>query len=163
MTNSNRKIHHKNKHTVLRSNTTTRRTVHCSGLLPWVRERRARRCRSADDATRRRPTSQLADPRSGERPLGWPTRPSTVGSVGGHDTARRTHLSSPADQRPKPHSVGSFALSCRPRRPANNKFAQLTHSQHAVSVRLLYSTANFHQFVLPTTTNVRLARYLNIQ
>jgi len=72
MTNSNRKTHHK-KHTALQSDTTTRRTGHCSGLLPWtgrrIRERRVRRCRPAGDATRRRPTSRLADPRSSERPL----------------------------------------------------------------------------------------------
>ena len=46
------------------------------------------------DATRRRPTSRLADPHSGERPLCKPTRPNTDGSVSGLDTARRIHFSS---------------------------------------------------------------------
>ena len=58
-----------------------------------IRERRARRCRTAVDATRRRPTSRLADPHSGERPLCKPTRPNTDGSVSGLDTARRIHFS----------------------------------------------------------------------
>ena len=84
----------------------------------WIRERRARRCRTAVDATRRRPTSRLADPRSGERPLRRPTRPGrqrqrsryrptdslqlsadqrpdTVDNVGGLVSARRTRFSSP--------------------------------------------------------------------
>ena len=59
-----------------------------------IRERRARRRRTAVDATRRRPTSRLANPRSGERPLRRLTRPNTDGSVSGLDTARRIHFSS---------------------------------------------------------------------
>ena len=59
-----------------------------------IRERRARRRRTAVDATRRRPTSRLANPHSGERPLRRLTRPNTDGSVSGLDTARRIHFSS---------------------------------------------------------------------
>jgi len=87
-----------NKHAILRATAATRRSGHCPGLLSgkgrWIRERRARRCRTAVDATRRRPTSRLADPHSGKWPLRRPTRPNTDGSVRGLDTARRILFSS---------------------------------------------------------------------
>ena len=73
MTKSNRNQHKKQTHslTVCYKNEEIG-PLSGASILEWrrIRERRAQRCRLTDDATRRRPTSRLADPRSGERPLG---------------------------------------------------------------------------------------------
>ena len=117
MTNSNRKIHHK-------TNTQS------YGL---IRHRR-------DQATVLDFSPEMGR-RSGSDERGDVVKPANDRSADQRDPARTAAL---ADSiLPDGHTtalrltdVGSFALTCRPRRPANNKFAQLTHSQHAVSVRL---------------------------
>jgi len=86
--------------------------------------------------------------------------------------ARQTHATQHGRQRPRSRyrptdslqlswltHVGSISLTCRPRRPPSNKLVQLTHSQHAVSVRLLFHS-EFLQFALPTPTK-RVSRTIS--
>ena len=79
----------------------------------WIRERRARRCRTDVDATWRQPTSRLADPHSGERPLCRPMRPNTDGSVSGFDTARRIHFSFRLTNDPARSTTSADSASAR--------------------------------------------------
>ena len=87
--------------------------------------------------------------------------------------ARQTHATQHGRQRPRSRyrptdslqlswltHVGSISLTCRPRRLPSKQLVQLTRSQHAVSVRLLFSTANFRQFALPTPTK-RVSRTIS--
>ena len=61
--------------------------------------------------------------------------PQTHATQHGRQRRRTRHRPTDSLQLSQLTSVGSFTLTCRPRRLANHKFAPLTHSQHAVSVR----------------------------